>query len=109
MIFKKFLAEMENQLKFIQKEFKLNKSQSSNKILSRISSSELSTFLASVMMYLVLLLDFIFLYYGSIDNGQFIAFVFVAKYLGGSFGMLSSSLMRLARSLSYSKKVFLLS
>ncbi len=105
-IYKRFVIEIENQLDFIRKEFRLKRSQSSSKILSRITSSESSTFLASVIIYLVLLLDFVFLYNKYIDNHQFIAFVFVAKYLGGSFGMLSSSFMRLARSLSYTKKIF---
>ncbi len=104
--YKRFVLEIDNQINFIRKEFQEKRSQSSSKILSRITSSESSTFLASVIMYLVLLLNFIFLYYGYIEQSQFIAFVFVAKYLGGSFGMLSSSLMRLARSLSYTKKLF---
>lgn len=106
-MYKRFIIEFNNQVDFIRKEYQLKRSQSSNKILSRIISSESSSFLASIMMYLVLLFNFIFLYLGYIDQSQFIAFVFVAKYLGGSFGMLSSSMMRLARSLSYSKKVFL--
>ena len=104
--YKRFVLEIDNQLDFIKKEHQLKKSQSSSKILSRITSSETSTFISSVIMYLVLLLNFIFLYFGYIDHSQFIAFVFVAKYLGGSFGMLSSSLMRLARSLVYTKKMF---
>lgn len=106
-IYKKFLVEFDNQLDFIRKEFQLKRSQGSYKILSRITSSESSTFLASIIMYTVLLLDFTFLYYEYIDQSVFIAFIFVAKYLGGSFGMLSSSMMRLARSLSYTKKIFL--
>lgn len=105
--YKRFIIEINNQINFIRKEHQLKRSQSSNKILSRIVSSESSSFLASIMMYLVLLSNFIFLYFGYIDQSQFIAFVFVAKYLGGSFGMLSSSMMRLARSLAYTKKVFL--
>ncbi len=106
-IYKKFLVEFDNQLDLIRKEFQLKRSQGSYKILSRITSSESSTFLASIIMYTVLLLDFTFLYYEYIDQSVFIAFIFVAKYLGGSFGMLSSSMMRLARSLSYTKKIFL--
>ncbi len=104
--YKKFILEIDNQISFIRKEFTQKRSQSSYKVLSRIKSSESSTLLSSIVMYLVLILDFIALYNDYIDQSQFIAFVFVAKYLGGSFGMLSSSLMRLARSLSYTKKMF---
>lgn len=106
-IYRHFITEMDNQKEFIRKEFQLKRSQSSHKILSRIVSSESSTFLASLVMYVVLLFDLVFFYFDHLDKSQFIAFVFVAKYLGGSFGMLSSSIMRLARSLAYTMKVFM--
>ncbi len=107
LIFKNFTIELANQVGFIQAQYRSKRSQSSSKIVSRIFMSESSTFLASVIMNLVLLIDFVFLYYGYLDENQFIAFVFVSKYIAGSYSMLSSSLMRLARSLSYTRKIFM--
>lgn len=106
-IFRLFVTETNNQINYVKKSYISNKSLSGQKILSRVTRAEQSGLLGAIIMNLILSISFILFYNDHLSVNHFIIFVFISKYAGSMISTSASSLMRLSRSLAYTKNILL--